>query len=151
MSENKIELNDDCSIAITLPNPQWNVIVDWLAHSPYQEAKTTLTAINQQIQARSAQDQNATSFKGELPIKTYNMLIFALGQAPYYVVAEIIQAIYSQGQQEIARLREQANTMAAQETQPPVEKTVEKADNNQKEQARPKGGTRKRRTTKKSE
>ena len=155
MTEKKLELNDDCNIKITLPNNQWNVIVDWLAHSPFQEAKDTLNILNQQIQARNQQDQMATSFQGELPIKVFNMLIFALGQAPYYVVAEIIQAIYTQGQQEIARLREQANTMPQQEQPAPVEKTTESPDNEQQETTQPKTtktkSTRKRRTAKKSE
>lgn len=155
MTEKKLELNDDCNIKITLPNNQWNVIVDWLAHSPFQEAKDTLNILNRQIQARNQQDQMATSFQGELPIKVFNMLIFALGQAPYYVVAEIIQAIYTQGQQEIARLREQANTMPQQEQSAPVEKTTESPDNEQRETTQPKTtktkSTRKRRTTKKSE
>ena len=156
MTEKKLELNDDCNIKITLPNNQWNVIVDWLAHSPFQEAKDTLNVLNQQIQARNQQDQMATSFQGELPIKVFNMLIFALGQAPYYVVAEIIQAIYTQGQQEIAKLREQANTMPVQEQPAPVEKTTQSPDNTNKEQTPSTMTTkskpaRKRRTTKKSE
>ena len=73
------------------------------------------------------------TFTGTLPIKTFNMLIFALGQAPYYVVAEIIQAIYSQGQAEINRLREAANTMLQQPgekiSEHPVEKTETSTDN----------------------
>ena len=142
MTEKQIELNDDCVINVTLPNHQWNVVVDWLAHSPYQEAKTTLDSLNAQIQKRTETDQQATSFTGELPIKTFNMLIFALGQAPYYIVAEIIQAIYTQGQQEIARLRDQANTMKA-----PVEKSENSPDNNTQEQTSSKT-TRKRRTKK---
>lgn len=142
MTEKQIELNDDCVINVTLPNHQWNVVVDWLAHSPYQEAKATLDSLNAQIQKRTETDQQATSFTGELPIKTFNMLIFALGQAPYYIVAEIIQAIYTQGQQEIARLRDQANTMKA-----PVEKSENSPDNNTQEQTSSKT-TRKRRTKK---
>lgn len=142
MTEKQIELNDDCVINVTLPNHQWNVVVDWLAHSPYQEAKTTLDSLNTQIQKRTETDQQATSFTGELPIKTFNMLIFALGQAPYYIVAEIIQAIYTQGQQEIARLRDQANTMKA-----PVEKSENSPDNSTQEQTSSKT-TRKRRTKK---
>lgn len=142
MTEKQIELNDDCVINVTLPNHQWNVVVDWLAHSPYQEAKTTLDSLNTQIQKRTETDQQATSFTGELPIKTFNMLIFALGQAPYYIVAEIIQSIYTQGQQEIARLRDQANTMKA-----PVEKSENSPDNSTQEQTSSKT-TRKRRTKK---
>lgn len=142
MTEKQIELNDDCVINVTLPNHQWNVVVDWLAHSPYQEAKATLDSLNAQIQKRTETDQQATSFTGELPIKTFNMLIFALGQAPYYIVAEIIQAIYTQGQQEIARLRDQANTMKSA-----VEKSENSPDNNTQEQPTSKT-TRKRRAKK---
>lgn len=155
MNENKFELNDDCTINITLPNNQWNVIVDWLAHSPFQEAKETLASLNAQIQARNQSNQQDTSFTGELPIKTFNMLIFALGQAPYYIVAEIIQAIYAQGQQEIARLRDQANTMPQQEQSTSVENSQQSSDNVIEEQTQPKTtkakSTRKRRTTKKNE
>lgn len=129
------ELNDDCTINVTLPNNQWNVIVDWLAHSPYNEAKTALLSLNEQIQkaAENPEFNESKTFTGTLPIKTFNMLIFALGQAPYYVVAEIIQAIYSQGQTEINRLREAANTMPEQpgekNSKPAVEKAETSTDN----------------------
>lgn len=141
---NNIVLNDDCEINVTLDNQQWNAVVDWLAHSPFEEAKQTLTTLNTQIQQyTNDQTKSDTSFVAHLPIKTFNMLIFALGQAPYYVVAEIIQSIYQQGHGEINRLREQANTMKQQET--PVEKSPETPDNtNQKKPVR------KKRTTKRA-
>ena len=143
---NTRELNDDCEINITMANHQWNTVADWLAHSPYQEAKEALTKLNEQIQkiVNDPEKKDAKEFTGTLPIKTFNMLIFALGQAPYYVVAEIIQTIYTQGQNEIKHLREQAAMMPEQEKVPeepankqnikaaPVEKSEQSTDNTNK-------------------
>jgi len=111
MTDNKIELSDDCAIKVTLPNNQWNVVIDWLAHCPFVEAKETLEAINKQIDALDDEGRNAKEFVCSLPIKTYNMLIFALGLAPYYTVVNTIQAIYAQGQEGIQKLRDEANTL----------------------------------------
>lgn len=152
MNEKQLQLNDDCEINITLPNNQWNTVVDWIAHTPYEEAKQILTTLNAQIADKVAKDASGTEFTGTLPIKTFNTLIFALGQAPYYVVAEIIQAIFTQGQHEINRLREQANAMKQTEDAP-VEKTEGRPDNTPEEQSQPttKPKTTRKRRTKKSE
>lgn len=125
------QYNDDCVINVKLTNNQWSAILDWLSHSPFAEAKETLVELNNQIKARAKETD--TDFVGMLPIKTYNMLIFALGQAPYYVVAETIQQIFQQGQSEIQRLRDQFNAVSAHDqsdqTTAAVEKTTTSPDN----------------------
>ena len=138
------ELNDDVDINVTLPIAQWNTILDWIAHSPFDEARATLDSLNKQIENATATD----TFTAALPIRTFNMLIFALGQAPYYMMAEPIQQIYNQGQSEITRLKEQAAAAAAQIlNRDPVEKSDDNPDNDAIE-AQPAARKRTRRTKK---
>ncbi len=134
----KFELNDDCAINITLPNAQWNIILDWLAHSPYQEAKTIVTSLNEQIQKA---DSTAETFTGSLSINQSNTVIFGLALGPYYVVADVIQSIYQQGQQEIDRLRELSVQTAVENsemrpdninTQPQEKKTTKRRTSKKK-------------------
>ena len=96
MTEKQIELNDDCVINVTLPNHQWNVVVDWLAHSPYQDAKATLDSLNTHIQIRTDTEQQPTSVTGTLPIKKLNILHLPLGLAPSSVVAAILHSLTTQ-------------------------------------------------------
>lgn len=109
----KIELNDDCKINVKLANVNWNVVLDWLAHTPYTEGRQILTDLNEQIK-KIDKDSQEKEFTASLMIRQFNTLIFGLGQAPYYLVADIVQSIYAQGQAEIQRLREE-NIQAAVE------------------------------------
>lgn len=109
----KIELNDDCKINVKLANVNWNVVLDWLAHTPYTEGRQILTDLNEQIKKIDKNSQEK-EFTASLMIRQFNTLIFGLGQAPYYLVADIVQSIYAQGQAEIQRLREE-NIQAAVE------------------------------------
>lgn len=142
MSENV--LNDDCLINVTLSNNQWNIIIDWLVHTPYQQAKEILIDLNKQIDQQQKKSVTDGTFTGTLAIKTFNLLIFALGQAPYYLIAEIIQKIYDQGQSEIARLKEQAATIDKEKvSSTSVEILKDSPDNNNIEQTKTETKTRK--------
>lgn len=112
------ELNDDCLINITLTNPQWNTITDWFSRFPFDEAKTILEGLNGQIeQFLKVEENKDKQFTASLSISTFNKVIFALSLAPYYIVAETVQQIFSQGQSEIQRLRDEANTLEKSEDQ----------------------------------
>lgn len=138
-------LNDDCLINVTMTNNQWNIVIDWLVHTPYQQAKEILGDLNKQIDQVQKQSTSDGTFTGTLSIKTFNLLIFALGQAPYYLIAEIIQKIYDQGQSEIARLKEQAATIDKEKvSNAPVEILKDSPDNSNIEQTKTETKTRKR-------
>lgn len=126
------QLNDDIEINVTLPTPQWNVVLDWIAHAPFDEAREALKRLNEQIENIN-EDENKP-FTASLPIRTFNMLIFCLGQGPYYMMAEPIQQIYSQGQAAIEKLREDAANVAKQLAERDVEKSDTGPDNSNIEQ-----------------
>lgn len=139
----KIELNDDCKINVKLANVNWNVVLDWLAHTPYTEGRQILTDLNEQIK-KIDKDSQEKEFTASLMIRQFNTLIFGLGQAPYYLVADIVQSIYAQGQAEIQRLREE-NIQAA------VEKSELSPDNTNTEVEQPKKKPTRRTKAKKAE
>lgn len=148
-------LNDDRVINVTLSNVQWAAVLDWISHCPFQEAIGTLTELNAQIKTHNQTNSDSTTFTGVLPIKTYNMMIHALGLAPYYIVAEILSQIFTQGQKEIERLRDQYNTAAANaqvenNSQPAVEKSQTSPDNSTTTKKR-RTSTRKKKSTTASE
>lgn len=124
------ELNDDLKINVKLNNVNWNIVLDWLVHTPYEQAREILNDLNTQIQARDTESQE-TEFTASLKIRQFNMLIFGLGQAPYYLVADTIQSIYVQGQDEIQRLRDE-------HLKTKVEKSELSPDNNTTEIDQPK-------------
>lgn len=136
------ELNDDLKINVKLTNPSWNIILDWLAHTPYEEARTILKDLNEQIQAADSSEIEK-EFTASLMIKQFNALIFGLGQAPYFLVADIVQQIYAQGQEEIQRLREQNIQVA-------VEKSELNPDNISTETTQPAKTTTRRKAAKKA-
>ena len=136
------ELNDDLKINVKLTNPSWNIILDWLAHTPYEEARTILKELNDQIQAAESSEIEK-EFTASLMIKQFNALIFGLGQAPYILVAEIVQQIYAQGLEEIQRHREQNIQVA-------VEKSELNPDNISIETTQPAKKTSRRKVAKKA-
>lgn len=150
------QLNDDIEINVTLSTPQWNVVLDWIAHAPFDEAREALKRLNTQIE--NIDEGENKPFTASLPIRTFNMLIFCLGQGPYYMMAEPIQQIYSQGQAAIEKLREDAANVAKQLAERPVENSEASPDNNSIEQTpvveqpaeEPQKRTRKRRTARKT-
>ena len=50
-----------------------------------------------------------------IKLKRLQKIIFALSQAPYFMVAETVQQIYNQGQKEIQRLRDEANGLKSEQ------------------------------------
>ena len=105
-----LELNDDRLINITLTNNQWNTVTEWFSRIPFDQAKEILTDLNSQIAKFTSDESNKDKqFTGSLAINVFNKVIFALSQAPYFMVAETVQQIYNQGQAEIQRLRDEAN------------------------------------------
>lgn len=106
----QLELNDDRLINITLTNSQWNMVTDWFSRIPFDQAHDILKDINDQIEAFTNDESNKDKqFTASLAIHVFNKIIFALSQAPYFMVAETVQQIYNQGQKEIQRLRDEAN------------------------------------------
>lgn len=122
-----MELNDDCLINVSLSNEQWTVLTEVVSHILCEQTKNTVKELEQQFQAWSENKENQSKqFVGKLPIKTYNMLIFALFLAPYYRVVGIISEIQSQGEKEIARLREQYAATSKQQLTEHVETSTKK-------------------------
>lgn len=114
----QLELNDDRLINVTLTNSQWNMVTDWFSRIPFDQAHDILKDINDQIEAFTNDEQNKDKqFTASLAIHVFNKIIFALSQAPYFMVAETVQQIYNQGQKEIQRLRDEANGLKSEDAQ----------------------------------
>lgn len=112
----QLELNDDRLINITLTNSQWNMVTDWFSRIPFDQAHDILKDINDQIEAFTKDESNHDKqFTASLAIHVFNKIIFALSQAPYFMVAETVQQIYNQGQKEIQRLRDEANGLKSEQ------------------------------------
>jgi len=124
-----VKLNDKMNISVNLKTNDWNTVIDWLVHTPYSQAKEITKNIGAQIKERYKEEDK--EFTIELPIETYNLMIFALGMAPYYQVVTIIQEIYTQGQKEIKRLKSEHEEKVLS-VDLDVEKTGNSPNNNEK-------------------
>lgn len=100
-------INDQHLIPILLTLRQCNIIIDWCQHGAFDPCFDIVKTIHEQltkIEINPSTDLNK-KHQFDLPIYMCNQIVLTLQQAPYFVVAELIETVYSQGLVQIERLK----------------------------------------------